>query len=147
MAWLRGALAVRRVQRQAPLPHARSPAPSGREGAMRPGAGRAVRRRGPGWRAGDERTLLRGYRNRRGEIDHLLLGPPGLAAIKVKNRNCLISCTGDRWLITRHDRYGNRVSAPQPFTDNGGRPLAQRAAQPARRRPGRPSCAPAAIPS
>ena len=32
----------------------------------------------------DDWTLLRGYRNRRGEIDHLLLGPKGLFAIEVK---------------------------------------------------------------
>ena len=35
----------------------------------------------------DEWTLIRGYRNRRGEIDHLLLGPRGLIAIEGKHRN------------------------------------------------------------
>ena len=40
----------------------------------------------------DEWTLIRGYRNRRGEIDHLLLGPRGLIAIEGKHRNALVHC-------------------------------------------------------
>ena len=39
----------------------------------------------------DDWTLLRGYRNRRGEIDHLLLGPRGLFAIEVKNINATVT--------------------------------------------------------
>src|ERR1041384_8370166 len=34
----------------------------------------------------DEWTLLRGYANRRGELDHLLVGPRGVWAIEVKGR-------------------------------------------------------------
>jgi hypothetical protein len=80
---------------------------------------------------GDEWTLVRGYRNRRGEIDHLLLGPAGLLAIEVKNRNGVVTCTGDRWLITKYGRYGNRVSAPEALTDNGGRSPSEQLNQPA----------------
>ena len=40
----------------------------------------------------DEWTLIRGYRNKRGEIDHLLLGPHGLIAIEGKHRNALVHC-------------------------------------------------------
>ena len=48
---------------------------------------------------GDEWTLLRGYSNRRGEIDHLLLGPRGLLAIESKHRNATVHCDGDTWWV------------------------------------------------
>jgi hypothetical protein len=57
----------------------------------------------------DSWTLLRGYRNRRGEIDHLLLGPRGLFAIEVKNLNATVHVDGDRWRADKFDRYGNLV--------------------------------------
>ena len=57
----------------------------------------------------DTWTLLRGYRNRRGEIDHLLLGPRGLFAIEVKNLNATVHVDGDRWRADKYDRYGNLV--------------------------------------
>ena len=59
--------------------------------------------------ADDSWTLLRGYRNRRGEIDHLLLGPRGLFAIEVKNLNATVHVDGDRWRADKYDRYGNLV--------------------------------------
>jgi Nuclease-related domain len=76
-------------------------------------------------------VLLRGYRNRRGEINHLLLGPGGLLAIEVQNRNGVLSCAEDRWWITRYDRYGNRISAPEPLTDRGGRSPSEQLNRPA----------------
>jgi hypothetical protein len=54
-------------------------------------------------------TLFRGYRNRRGEIDHLLLGPRGLFAIEVKHLNATVHVDGDRWRADKYDRYGNLV--------------------------------------
>jgi hypothetical protein len=57
----------------------------------------------------DTWTLLRGYRNRRGEIDHLLLGPRGLFAIEVKHLNATVHVDGDRWRADKYDRYGNLV--------------------------------------
>jgi hypothetical protein len=57
----------------------------------------------------DDWTLLRGYRNRRGEIDHLLLGPRGLFAIEVKNLNATVHVDGDRWRADKYDNYGNLV--------------------------------------
>ena len=53
----------------------------------------------------DEWALLRGYRNRGGEIDHLLIGPRGVFAIEGKHRNATIDCDGDRWVATKYDRY------------------------------------------
>jgi hypothetical protein len=53
----------------------------------------------------DDWTLIRGYRNRGGEIDHLLLGPRGLIAIEGKHRNATVHCTGDHW---RYIKFGGR---------------------------------------
>jgi hypothetical protein len=68
----------------------------------------------------DDWTLLRGYRNRRGEIDHLLLGPAGLFAIEVKNLNATVHVDGDRWRADKYDNYGNLVEQ-RPITDARGR--------------------------
>ena len=54
-------------------------------------------------------TLIKGYRNRRGEIDYLLLGPGGLFAIEVKYVNGTFAITRDRWRYIRYDNYGNSV--------------------------------------
>jgi hypothetical protein len=69
---------------------------------------------------GDDWTLLRGYRNRRGEIDHLLLGHKGLFAIEVKNLNATVHVDGDRWRADKYDNYGNLVEQ-RPVTDRKGR--------------------------
>jgi hypothetical protein len=58
---------------------------------------------------GDAWALVKGYRNRRGEIDYLLLGPGGLFAIEVKYVNGTFAITRDRWRYVRYDNYGNQV--------------------------------------
>jgi hypothetical protein len=132
LAPLRGVLAVRRVQRQVPPPPARASVPSDREEARAAGArGEQATAAALAEALGDEWVLLRGYRNRRGEIDHLVLGPGGLLAIEVKNRNGVISCTGDQWWITRYDKYSNRVKAPEPLTEGGDRSPSEQLNQPA----------------
>ncbi len=68
----------------------------------------------------DDWTLLHGYRNRRGEIDHLLLGPRGLFAIEVKNLNATVYVDGDRWRADKYDNYGNLVEQ-RPIADRTGR--------------------------
>ena len=55
----------------------------------------------------DAWTLIKGYRNRRGEIDYLLLGPGGLFAIEVKYVNGTFAITRERWRYARYDNYGN----------------------------------------
>ena len=72
-----------------------------------------------------------GYRNRGGEIDHLLLGPRGVFAIEGKHRNAVIDCHGDSWQATKYDRYGNLVAAPAAMTDRRGRSPSQQLNQPA----------------
>jgi hypothetical protein len=69
---------------------------------------------------GDEWTLLHGYRNRRGEIDHILLGPRGLFTIEVKYRNATVDVDGDQWRFRKYDHYGNLVEHGL-ITDRRGR--------------------------
>jgi hypothetical protein len=69
---------------------------------------------------GNDWVLLRGYCNRRGEIDHLLLGPAGLVAIESKHLNATVHCDGDSWRFEKFDRFGNLV-ARGDINDRGGR--------------------------
>jgi Nuclease-related domain len=78
----------------------------------------------------DDWTLLRGYRNRRGEIDHLLLGPRGLFAIEVKNINATVRIDGHRWRADKYDNYGNLVEQ-RPVTDRTGRSPSEQLNEPA----------------
>ncbi len=78
----------------------------------------------------DDWTLFRGYRNRHGEIDHLLLGPPGLIAIEVKYRNATVSCDGDDWTYVKCDRYGNEVEVGD-LCDGAGRSPSEQLNEPA----------------
>jgi len=123
--WLRRIFTGRRDQRRAPGP------PSDLEEKIRAGIegeqhvaaelGRAL---------GDDWTLLRGYRNRRGEIDHLLLGPRGLFAIEVKNLNATVYVDGDRWRADKYDNYGNLVEQ-HPIADRKGRSPGEQVNEPA----------------
>ncbi|HWC09205.1 MAG TPA: nuclease-related domain-containing protein [Solirubrobacterales bacterium] len=73
---------------------------------------------------GDEWTLVRGYRNGRGEIDQLLLGPQGLTAIEVKHRNATVFVDGDVWRFQKYDNYGNLVKEGS-ITEGRGRSPSQ----------------------
>jgi hypothetical protein len=66
-------------------------------------------------------VLVKGYRNRRGEIDYLVLGPGGLFAIEVKYVNGTFRITRDRWRYVKYDNYGNPVEQRE-IADRGGRP-------------------------
>ena len=69
---------------------------------------------------GDEWTLIKGYKNPGGEIDQILVGPPGVIAIEIKNYSGVARISGDRWTRDKYDRYGNLV-ASEPMADGGGR--------------------------
>jgi len=69
---------------------------------------------------GDEWMLLRGYKNRRGEIDGILIGPQGVIAIEVKHYNATASCAGDEWWFDKYDRKGKHVGYDRR-TDRAGR--------------------------
>jgi hypothetical protein len=133
-AWLSGILAVRRERRHAPAPPAAARQPgqvSGQEASLAAGVeGERLAAAGLGRALTDEWTLLRGYRNRRGEIDLLLLGPRGLFAIEVKHYNATVSCDGDRWWADRYDNYGN-FREREPMADHGGRSPSVQLSQPA----------------
>jgi hypothetical protein len=68
----------------------------------------------------DEWVMLRGYRNRRGETDHLLVGPTGVWAIEVKRRAVRVHIVGDQWSYEKLDRWGNVVETGWA-TDRSGR--------------------------
>ncbi len=78
----------------------------------------------------DDWTLLRGYRNRRGEIDDLLVGPNGLFAVEVKNINATVHIDGDRWRADKYDNYGNLVEQ-RPIADRKGRSPSEQLNEPA----------------
>jgi Nuclease-related domain len=80
---------------------------------------------------GDEWLLVRGYRNRGGEIDQLLVGPMGVIAIEVKHRNATVHCDGDRWWFEKFDRYDNRVEKGW-MTDRRGRSPSEQLRTPVR---------------
>jgi len=121
-AWLRGVFAVRRAQRQVPAARLPVSQPTAEEQRWAAGsAGELLVADELGRALDDEWTLLRGYRNRGGEIDHLLLGPRGLFAIEVKNQNARVDCHGDQWWAAKYDRYGNPVESRREMADGRGR--------------------------
>ena len=120
-AWLRCVVALRRERRGVPGPLAVAEAASDREKILKAGIrGEDMVAAGLGGVLGDDWTLFRGYRNRRGEIDHVLLGPQGLVAIEGKHRNATVYCDGDDWRFVKYDRYGNAVERG-PIADRRGR--------------------------
>jgi hypothetical protein len=72
----------------------------------------------------DEWMMLRGYRNRRGETDHVLVGPHGLWAVEVKRRRVRLHVDGDRWWFEKLDRRGRAVDTDWAV-DGGGRSWAR----------------------
>ncbi len=128
-AWLRLAFAGWREKRDVPRPPLPAAGHAGHtdlEEKLRAGiAGEQQVAADLGGALDDDWTLLHGYRNQRGEIDHLLLGPQGLFAIEVKNLNATVHVDGDRWRADKYDNYGNLVEQ-RPIADRKGRsPSAQ----------------------
>jgi hypothetical protein len=70
---------------------------------------------------GDDWTLFKGYRNSKGEIDFVVVGPPGIVALEVKHRNGVVNCDGDNWWSDKFDNYGNLVGQGRPMKEKGGR--------------------------
>jgi hypothetical protein len=126
--WARTAVVTWRTQQRPPRP----PVPRQDPGPMQHGVadeeailaagitGEHIVAADLGAALGDEWTLLHGYRNRRGEIDHILLGPQGLFTIEVKYRNATVDIDGDVWRFRKYDHYGNVVEHGL-ITDRRGR--------------------------
>ncbi|WP_198170692.1 nuclease-related domain-containing protein [Actinoplanes awajinensis] len=68
----------------------------------------------------DSWTMLRGYRNRRGETDHLLVGPTGVWAIEVKRRRIRLHVIGEQWWYEKLTAQG-RCTEVAAAVDAGGR--------------------------
>jgi hypothetical protein len=126
--WLRLAFTVRKQKRGRPLLVS---VPTDTEEIIKAGiAGERQVAAELGRALDDEWTLLHGYRNSRGEIDYLLLGPKGLFAIEVKNINATVRVDGDSWLADKYDRYGN-FKERYLVTDRRGRSPSLQLNQPA----------------
>jgi Nuclease-related domain len=109
-AWIRASLAVWAERRKVPHQPVLDRGPSGQEESIAAGrAGEQLVATELDAVLGDEWTLFRGYRNARGEIDHLLLGPRGVFAVEVKFHNATVYINGDDWQFDKFDRWGNRV--------------------------------------
>jgi hypothetical protein len=130
-AWLRLAIAAGRARRAVPRPPVTGLQPSDREQSIMAGIeGEQRVAAGLGRVLGNDWVLLRGYRNRFGEIDHLLLGPRGLVAIESKHHSSTVHCDGDQWWFDKYDRYGNHVDRG-PMQDRRGRSPSQQLNEPA----------------
>lgn len=79
----------------------------------------------------DEWTLISGYRNAKGEIDQLLIGPSGVMAIEVKAINGVVHCDGDAWWRDKYDKYGNLVETRVAIADKAGRGPSRQLNEPA----------------
>lgn len=64
--------------------------------------------------------MLRGYRNRRGETDHVLVGRAGVWAVEVKRRRVLLHAVGDQWWFQKISAQG-RVCESEWAVDGAGR--------------------------
>lgn len=78
----------------------------------------------------DDWILFQGYRNRRGEIDGLLVGPRGLFAIEVKNHNGTVDIRGDDWSSVKYGRRGDVLRERAPMGDRRGRSPSQQLSEP-----------------
>jgi len=131
LAWLRGIFAVWALRRRVPARPVPASGPSDREESLAAGmAGEQQIATELGAALGGEWVLFRGYRNSRGEIDHLLLGPRGIFAIEVKYHNATVYISGDDWRFEKFDRWGNRVEQGR-IADRTGRSPSVQLNQPA----------------
>ena len=129
--WLRLIVAGWAEKRRAPAAPAPQATDADTEEKIRAGiAGEQLVAAELGRALGDDWTLLRGDRNRRGEIDPLLLGPGGLFAIEVKNINATMHIDGDRWRADKYDNYGNLVEQ-RLIADRKGRSPSEQLNEPA----------------
>lgn len=125
-AWIRAAFAVWTERRRVPRPAVPAGVPSAQEESIAAGrAGEQLVATELGAALGDEWVLFRGYRNARGEIDHLLLGPRGVFAVEVKYHNATMYISGDDWRFDRFDRWGNRVGQGRVEDRTGRSPSVQ----------------------
>jgi len=125
-AWIRAAFSAWTERRKLPRPVVPVGIPSAQEESIAAGrTGEQLVATELGAVLGDEWVLFRGYRNARGEIDHLLLGPRGVFAVEVKYHNATVYISGDDWQFDRFDRWGNRVGQGRVEDRTGRSPSVQ----------------------
>jgi Nuclease-related domain len=108
--WLRCSLSIWGQGARVPRPPVLATGPTHSEDILTAGmAGEQAVADELGYVLDDDWTLMRGYSNRRGEIDHVLLGPQGVFAIEVKHRNATVYVDGDSWKFEKYDNYDNLV--------------------------------------
>lgn len=73
----------------------------------------------------DDWVMLRGYRNRRGGTDHVLVGPHGIWAVEVERRRIRLHAVGDQWWWEKLDSCGHSVETGRAV-DRRGRPWPRR---------------------
>lgn len=132
LTWLKLGFTVSGARREADRLHISSALPTGREQATK--AGRDAERRVSdrlGESLGDEWMLFRGYRNGRGEIDALLVGPCGVFAIEEKYRSVRVFIRGDSWTAEKIDRYGRTYGGRFALRDGKGQSPARQVKEPA----------------
>lgn len=69
----------------------------------------------------DQWVAFKGYFNRGGETDLLLIGPTAIVALEVKFLNGVVHCDGHAWSRDKSDKYGNVVERGLPVRDAKGR--------------------------
>lgn len=130
-SWLGAIFAMWAERRRVPPQPVPVSAPTGQEESIAAGmAGEQQIAIELGRVLADEWVLFRGYRNSRGEIDHLLVGPRGVFAIEVKYHNATVYINADDWQFEKFDRWGNRVEQGR-ITDRTGRSPSVQLNQPA----------------
>jgi hypothetical protein len=67
----------------------------------------------------DDWVMLRGYRNRRGTTDHVLVGPRGVWTVEVKRRPVRLNVIGDRWWHERFDARGRLIERGRAVDSRG----------------------------
>jgi hypothetical protein len=107
---LRDTLAARRAMKRArvqDLRSARPPDAGAVRGARKAGAKYAASELHE--RLGDDWALFRGYRNSRGGIDQLLLGPSGLVAMMSIYLDAAVRCHGEKWHADKLGKDGQAL--------------------------------------
>ncbi len=121
LTWVRLCFAVGGAKKQVPVrsivhsvsSDAEEAAEAGQQGENRV-ADQLAQALDDGW------ALYRGYKNARGEIDGVLVGLGGVAAIEVKTYTGIISAHADHWHRQKVDNYGN-LREHGPVADGTGR--------------------------
>lgn len=132
LAWLRWWLEARRRRRAWTPRPAALPGVSAEEGALEGGvSGEQEVAQVLGRRLGADWTVFKGYRNGRGEIDFLVLGPAGLFAVEVKNVNGTFWISPGRWRYVKYDRY-DIARDESVLEDEGHRPPDRQLLEPTR---------------